>query len=121
MHEPTANPPVPPGNVPLDREVQLMQGVWERDRVSVAARVDVLEKAVREIEAGRLDNDLSRYSRRAAHSLSGSLGMFGFADAALAASELECLVRHHCATDPAHARAALDRLRADLAGSLPAL
>ena len=121
MHEPTANPPVPPGNVPQDREVHLMQGVWERNRGSVSARVETLEKAVRGIEGGRLDNDLSREGRRAAHSLSGSLGMFGFVEAALAASELECLVSHHCAADPARARAALDRLRADLAGSLPAL
>ncbi len=121
MHEPASNPPVPPGNIPLDREVNLMQGVWERNRGSVSARVEVLEKAVRAIEGGRVDNDLAREGRRAAHTLCGSLGMFGFADAALAASELECLVSHHCAADPARARAALDRLRADLAGSLPAL
>jgi len=98
-----------------------MLGVWERNRSSVAARVEVLEQAVRAIEARRLDNQLSREARRAAHTLAGSLGMFGFSDAAMAASELECFVSHHCAADPARARAAVDRLRADLAGSLPAL
>jgi hypothetical protein len=47
--------------------------------------------------------------------------MFGFSDAALAAADLECLISHHCGADVSRARAALDRLRADLAGSLPAL
>jgi len=121
MHEPTPNTPVPPGEVPVDREVRLMQGVWNRDRSSVAARVEVLDRAVRALVEGRLSNDLSREGRRAAHTLSGSLPMFGFTDGALAASELEVLISHHCAADPARARCALDRIRADLAGSLPGL
>jgi hypothetical protein len=121
MHEPTLHPPVPPGTIPVEREVILMQGVWERNRGSVGARVELLEKAVRAIESGRLDNDLSREGRRAAHTLAGSLAMFGFAEGGLAAADLECLISHHCGADGTRARAALDRLRADLAGALPTL
>jgi len=55
----------------------------------VSERIGVLESALAALADGRLRADLRCEAERAAHTLTGSLGMFGFMSAAVAARELE--------------------------------
>ena len=92
------------------------QGIWERNRESVQWRVAALERAVLAVTEGGLDQFVSRDGRIAAHTLAGSLGMFGFHRAAAAAAELEDLLSSPGTASPARASGALALMRADLAG-----
>jgi diguanylate cyclase (GGDEF)-like protein len=66
-----------------------LRAVWERHRTGVFERVSTIERAVRALAAGELDERLREQAWRAAHMLAGSLGTFGFTGASEAARELE--------------------------------
>jgi diguanylate cyclase (GGDEF)-like protein len=63
--------------------------VWGQYLPSMLERVGLIERAVTALLAGELDEELRGEARRAAHTLAGSVGTFGFAGASRAASELE--------------------------------
>jgi HPt (histidine-containing phosphotransfer) domain-containing protein len=66
-----------------------LRSVWERQQDLVHERIALIERAIAALADGRLDGALARDAERAAHTLAGSVGMFGFVRAAQAALELE--------------------------------
>jgi diguanylate cyclase (GGDEF)-like protein len=54
-------------------------------------RIDLIERAIAALIGGDLKEELRVEARRAAHTLAGSVGTFGFARASKAASELELM------------------------------
>jgi chemotaxis protein histidine kinase CheA len=75
----------PPG---ADREWadEALAGIWQRRKGLLAARLELIREAV---ENERADPRLLGEARRAAHTLAGSLPMFGYELAADAARGLE--------------------------------
>jgi HPt (histidine-containing phosphotransfer) domain-containing protein len=74
---------------PTDALEGAFRAVWDEHREGILTNVSLIERAVTLLSAGQLDEQLRADARRAAHMLSGSLGMFGFAHAAEAAHELQ--------------------------------
>ncbi|HYM45982.1 MAG TPA: Hpt domain-containing protein [Solirubrobacteraceae bacterium] len=83
-----------------------LRSVWEHQRDRVHDRIDVLDRGIVALARGRLDAGLRRDSERAAHTLAGSIGIFGFIEASEAARDLE-LELAHPTTDRAPALSAL--------------
>lgn len=77
-----------------------LRAVWQEHRAGALERVGVIERAVSALTAGELDEQLRVQAQRAAHSLIGSVGTFGFTHASEVARELELEL-----TDPVPARA----------------
>jgi HPt (histidine-containing phosphotransfer) domain-containing protein len=69
--------------------LEALRTVWTHQRARIGARLDLIERALAALSSDDLDTPLRRDAERAAHMLAGSLGMFGFTDAAAAARELE--------------------------------
>jgi HPt (histidine-containing phosphotransfer) domain-containing protein len=69
--------------------VDALRTVWARQRGHVSERIDVLERALAALADDRLDADLRCEAERAAHTLAGSLAMFGFVSASDTARRLE--------------------------------
>jgi hypothetical protein len=69
--------------------VDALPVVWARQRGQVSERIGVLERALAALADDRLETCLRLEAERAAHTLAGSLGMFGFMGAADAARKLE--------------------------------
>ena len=67
----------------------MLRAIWQRQRLRVSERVELIERAAGALGIGQLDASLQAEAQRAAHMLAGSLGTFGFAQASLAAHELE--------------------------------
>jgi HPt (histidine-containing phosphotransfer) domain-containing protein len=63
--------------------------VWARQQEQVRARIGVIENALAALADDRLEAGLRDEAERAAHTLAGSLGMFGFVSASAAARRLE--------------------------------
>jgi len=74
--------------------VDALRSVWERQRNRVNDRIDLIERAIAALAAGRLDADLRGEAVRTAHMLAGSVGMFGFIRASDAAHSLELELAH---------------------------
>jgi Hpt domain len=68
--------------------------VWEHQRGWVDSRIAVIEHALAALADGRLDADLRGDAERAAHTLAGSVGTFGFIRACKAARRLELELAH---------------------------
>jgi diguanylate cyclase (GGDEF)-like protein len=66
-----------------------LRALWQQHRAEVLERVDLIERAVGALTAGELDEQLRVEAKRAAHSLIGAIGTFGFITASEAARELE--------------------------------
>jgi hypothetical protein len=69
--------------------VEELRTVWEHQRGHVYDRIDVIERAIASLARDRLDVELRSDAERAAHTLAGSIGTFGFVAASRAARELE--------------------------------
>ncbi len=96
--------------------VEELRAVWERQQDLVCDRIDVIERAIAALARGRLDMGLRLDAERAAHTLAGSIGTFGFTQASEAACDLE-LELVHATPDRAPALSALLlRVRAGVAG-----
>jgi diguanylate cyclase (GGDEF)-like protein len=67
----------------------ILRSVWGKHRDSVFEHVDTIESAVNGLVTGKLDDHLLSEAQRAAHTLAGSAGTFGFMRATEAASQLE--------------------------------
>jgi Hpt domain len=95
---------------------EVLGSVWERQRDRVDGLIDTIEQAVSALADDHLDAKLQADAERAAHMLSGSVGMFGFMDASAAAGELESELAHAM---PGHApvlSVLLGRLRSGVQG-----
>ncbi len=66
-----------------------LRAIWREHRAAVLERVGLIERAVAALAAGELDEQLRVEAQRAAHSLIGSVGTFGFIAASDAARKLE--------------------------------
>jgi diguanylate cyclase (GGDEF)-like protein len=71
----------------------LIAGVWSRFQAKVSAQVDVLEQAVAAALTQSLNPELQRQARQNAHTLAGSLSMFGFPLGGSLAQQIEQLLR----------------------------
>jgi two-component system response regulator NreC len=65
------------------------RALWDKHRPEMLARVTVIEGAILALGHSGLDRRLRSEAQQSAHTLCGSLGVFGFADASQAAHELE--------------------------------
>jgi diguanylate cyclase (GGDEF)-like protein len=74
---------------PTTRSEDALRAIWQRHRAGVLERVGLIERAVSALAEGELDQQLCVEACRAAHSLIGSVGTFGFIRASEAARELE--------------------------------
>jgi diguanylate cyclase (GGDEF)-like protein len=68
---------------------ETIANIWEQYQPSMLAHVGLIERAITTLIADELDESLCDEARRAAHTLTGSVGTFGFTRASYAASELE--------------------------------
>jgi HPt (histidine-containing phosphotransfer) domain-containing protein len=93
-----------------------LRSVWARQQGRVHARIALIERAVTALADDRLDTDLRADAERAAHMLAGSLGMFGYVDAAGAAHELEAELAHPTPERTAALPALVLRLRSGVQG-----
>jgi DNA-binding response OmpR family regulator len=71
----------------------LIAGVWHHFQAKVSAQVEVLEQAVTASFTQSLDPELQRRARQNAHTLAGSLSMFGFPLGGSLAQQIEQLLR----------------------------
>lgn len=101
----TAEPPL--AGVELHDAVAAL---WTRHGRTLLQRVAGLEEVAALLGSGGADGERLRAARRDAHSLAGSLGMFGLGEGSARAAELEALLEES-APDPARARELAARLR----------
>jgi diguanylate cyclase (GGDEF)-like protein len=66
-----------------------LRTIWRDHRAEILERVGLIERAVMALAAAELDERLRVEAQRAAHSLIGSVGTFGFIGASEAARKLE--------------------------------
>jgi diguanylate cyclase (GGDEF)-like protein len=97
-----------------------LHAIWEQHRSGALEHVGVIERAVGALTAGELDEQLRLHAQRAAHSLIGSVGTFGFVHASEVARELELEL-----ADPVPARAPamlklISIVHSELQGETPA-
>ena len=71
------------------REDEELAAIWAEFREATLARVAVLEAAAAAAAAGMLDNDARAAARAEAHTLAGTAAIFGRAEIARLARELE--------------------------------
>jgi len=125
MHAPTSTissssrSPAPSRVIDGDGEAEMLRRLWKRHREDVARRVDVLARAVAVLHEGHGDPVIAREGQAAAHTLAGSLGMFGFREAGEAAADLERKLEPGHDGGSADLCDALARLRADIAREPP--
>jgi diguanylate cyclase (GGDEF)-like protein len=87
---------------PTTRPEDALRAIWQKHRAGVLERVGLIERAVSALTESELDEQLRVQAHRAAHSLIGSVGTFGFIRASEAARELELALAEPA---PAHAPA----------------
>lgn len=63
--------------------------IWQRFQPRVSQQVEILERAVSALEQSRLDQDLQQQALQEAHTLAGSLGMFGLPEGSQLAHRIE--------------------------------
>ncbi len=74
---------------PRERIRERLAALWEAHKHVTAGQIDMVELAARALLAGDADQDLRDKAAREAHKLAGTVGTFGFTDAARLARELE--------------------------------
>ena len=76
----------------IDSLQSAVNGIWEKFKDKIIARLAVLEKASIALLAGELSDELRIEAVREAHKLAGSLGTFGFAEGSALARKIEELL-----------------------------
>lgn len=82
------------GDVPAAWTVEELSSVWGHQQARVNARIEVIERAITALMDSQLAGELRCDAERAAHTLAGSLGTFGFISASEAAGALELELAH---------------------------
>ena len=101
------------------RTLDAMASFRDRARVTNLARVEVIADALDCLRGGVLTQEARLTARRAAHSLVGSAGTFGFGEASHVGRALEALLDDAGGSEGAHVRAARGlELVAELRGAL---
>lgn len=93
--------------------------IWKDSAGLIESRVDQIESAVAELLDGGLSDEYRAAAIHAAHTLAGSVGSFGFAQAGTLAREAELLLSANAAPGPAavvRLSAIAVRLREELTG-----
>jgi hypothetical protein len=86
--------PATPDALATGWSVEILRSVWEQQQWRVQERLAQIECAVAALADGHLDTELRRKAESAAHMLAGSVGMFGFTQASVAARRLEWELAH---------------------------
>ena len=63
--------------------------VWQKVLPLMLTRLEAIERAQRELQAGKLTDDLRLDAAQQAHKLAGSLGVFGIQEASELAAKIE--------------------------------
>jgi chemotaxis protein histidine kinase CheA len=93
-----------------------LQSIWEHQQDRASVRIDLIERAIGALANNNLDVDLRHEAERAAHTLAGSVGMFGFMQASEAAHRLERELGHPTRNHVANLSALLLTLRNGVKG-----
>jgi len=99
-----------------DDESADLAEIWRQNLDGVLARVGVLESAIIGLLEGRLEAALATEARREAHTLAGSVALFGFARASAIAREIETAFR--ASAPPQHDAPRLAQLAVELRSEL---
>jgi diguanylate cyclase (GGDEF)-like protein len=91
-----------------------LAAIWERHRASMLERIGLIERAIAALTAGQLGEAQCAEARRAAHTLAGSVGTFGFVRASRVAGELELALGHPAAAQAPSLSALLATVRTEL-------
>jgi HPt (histidine-containing phosphotransfer) domain-containing protein len=89
------------GEEPNQQTLLLVAQLWERFKEATFHRIGVLEQAVTALGEGTLSEELRRQAEGEAHKLTGSVGMFGFAEGSRLASTIEQLLEAGAPLGPA--------------------
>ena len=92
----------------------IILSIWEQQRHRVDERIDAVERATSALAHHQLDPELRTSAERAAHTLAGSLGMFGFHHAAAAARQAERELAHPTPASAPALRSLLAAVRRDI-------
>jgi DNA-binding response OmpR family regulator len=100
---------VQPVSLPDHQAIQqqtltLIAGIWHRFQAKVSAQVDVLEQAIAALLTQSLSAELRQQAGQEAHSLAGSLSMFGFPLGGSLAQKMEQLLRSPHSIEPEQAK-----------------
>ena len=76
-----------------------IRGVWEKSQARIDQQMTVLEQAVAALDQQTLSPDLRQQAIQEAHTLGGSLGMFGFANGSDLARSIERLLTENSLLD----------------------
>lgn len=96
-------------------EERELDAIWAEHRADTAARLATLRRAAAAAVAGDLSDDLRRTGIAEAHALAGAAALFGFADGARLARELErCLTDGPLLREAAGIASLVDRLSLSL-------
>jgi len=91
-----------------------LREVWEHQQGQVQERIGLLESALAALAEDQLEANVRCEAERAAHTLAGSLGMFGFVAASDAARELEQELAHPAPRRVPKLSALLEQVRAEV-------
>lgn len=69
-----------------------LNDVWQKVLPLMLTRLEAIERAQRELQAGKLTDDLRLDAAQQAHKLAGSLGVFGMQEASELAAKIEQLL-----------------------------
>ena len=69
-----------------------LNDVWQEVLPLMLTRLEAIERAQRELQAGKLTDDLRLDAAQQAHKLAGSLGVFGMQEASELAAKIEQLL-----------------------------
>jgi HPt (histidine-containing phosphotransfer) domain-containing protein len=110
------------GNDSQQRALDALASFRDRARMTNLARVDVIAEALNSLRAGVRSENSRTTARRAAHTLVGSAGTFGFAEASQLGRTLEAVLDEADGTEGAQEQAErglvlVARLRGALRGT----
>ena len=69
-----------------------LNDVWQKVLPLMLTRLEAIQRAQRELQAGKLTDDLRLDAAQQAHKLAGSLGVFGMQEASELAAKIEQLL-----------------------------
>ena len=100
---------------PLNPIADKIAALWERNKPTVRERLELLERAVTQLEQSNTpDPDLRKQAIEVAHKLAGSLGLFGHTAATESARAMEIALEGNGTPDKIRLQQHLDSLKANL-------
>ena len=87
-----------------------LNDVWQKVLPLMLTRLEAIEGAQRELQAGKLTDDLRLDAALQAHKLAGSLGVFGMQEASELAAEIEQILSRDESLNEASSAQLTDRV-----------